>query len=84
VVAVSLLGLIVTTSLQRSTIPDSLQTQVNLDHVNFVTNDHLKDVLARTTATPEQATRRSPSTRSRAYAANTPTDVSRSPEGPAS
>src|SRR5262245_53415766 len=54
VVAVSLLGLIVATSLNRSPIPDSLKTQVNLDNVTFVTNTHLKDVLARTTATQEQ------------------------------
>jgi MFS family permease len=54
VVAVSLLGLIVTTSLNRSAIPDSLKTQVNLDNVNFVTNAHLKEALARTTATAEQ------------------------------
>ncbi len=31
-----------------------LESQVNLDSVNFVTNDHLKDVLAGTDATPEQ------------------------------
>jgi len=54
VVAVSLLGLIVTTNLNRSSIPDSLKTQVNLDNVNFVTNAHLKDVLSRTTATTHQ------------------------------
>ena len=54
VVAVSLLGLIVTTNLNRSSIPDSLKTQVNLDNVNFVTNAHLKDVLSRTTATTRQ------------------------------
>ena len=54
VVAVSLLALIVTSSLNRAAIPDSLRTQVNLDNVNFVTNDHLKNVLSRTTATQEQ------------------------------
>lgn len=31
-----------------------LTEQVNLDSVDFVTNDHLKEVLAGTTATPEQ------------------------------
>lgn len=31
-----------------------LEQQVNVDSVNFVTNDHLKDVLAGTDATPEQ------------------------------
>jgi len=54
VIAVSLLSVIVTSSLNRSAIPDSLKTQVDLDNVNFVTNDHLKEVLAGTTATPEQ------------------------------
>jgi len=54
VVAVSLLGLIVTTSLSRSAIPDSLRTEANLDNVNFVTNAHLKDVLGQTMATSEQ------------------------------
>jgi len=53
VVAVSLLGLIVTTSLNHSAIPDSLKTQVNLDNVNFVPNTHLKEVLSRTTATSQ-------------------------------
>jgi MFS family permease len=54
VVAVGLLSVIVTSSLNRSAIPDSLKTQVNLDNINFVTNTHLKDVLARTTATQQQ------------------------------
>lgn len=54
VVAVGVLSLNVTTLLNRSTIPDSLKTQVNLDNVNFVTNTHLKEVLSRTTATPEE------------------------------
>src|SRR5262249_36466539 len=45
VVAVSLLSVIVTSSLNRSTtIPESLQTQVDLDNVNFVTNTHLRNV----------------------------------------
>jgi MFS family permease len=54
VVAVGLLGLFVTTALNRSTIPASLKSQVNLDNVNFVTNAHLAEVLGRTTATPEE------------------------------
>jgi hypothetical protein len=49
-----LLGLFVTTALNRSTIPASLKSQVNLDNVNFVTNAHLAEVLGRTTATPEE------------------------------
>ena len=54
VVVVAILGLNVTTMLNRSSIPESLKTQVNLDNVNFVTNTHLKEVLSRTTATPEE------------------------------
>jgi predicted MFS family arabinose efflux permease len=36
-------------------LPPALQEQVNLDNINFVSNDHLERVLAGTTATPEQA-----------------------------
>jgi len=54
VVAVGLLSLFVTTSLNQSNIPNSLKRQVNLDNVNFVTNEQLDDVLAQTSATPEQ------------------------------
>lgn len=35
-------------------IPVELQKQIPLDSVNFVTNDHLKDFLGTTSATPEQ------------------------------
>ncbi|MCB0195941.1 MAG: MFS transporter, partial [Anaerolineae bacterium] len=54
VAAVVLLSLFVTSSLAQSSIPDSLKGQVNLDNVNFITNDQLETVLAETTATPEQ------------------------------
>lgn len=54
VVAVSLLSAIVLSSLAQSNIPDSLKVQVNLDNVNFITNDQLETVLGETTATPEQ------------------------------
>ncbi|HEY2587811.1 MAG TPA: MFS transporter [Tepidisphaeraceae bacterium] len=54
VIAVALLSLYVTAALNRSTIPDSLKGEVDLDNVNFVTNTHLKDVLGKTSATPEQ------------------------------
>jgi predicted MFS family arabinose efflux permease len=36
--------------------PAELKTQVNLDKVSFISNDHLRRVLERTTATPEQVT----------------------------
>ncbi|MCF3939319.1 MFS transporter [Gordonia tangerina] len=35
-------------------LPDSLVSQVDLDNVNFVSNDELREVLDATTATPEQ------------------------------
>ncbi|MFE3618002.1 MFS transporter, partial [Streptomyces anulatus] len=36
------------------TLPDSLIEQVDLDNVNFVSNDSLREVLATTTASPDQ------------------------------
>lgn len=54
VVAVSLLSAIVFSSLAQSTIPDSLKVQVDLDNVNFITNDQLEAALSETTATPAQ------------------------------
>jgi MFS family permease len=35
-------------------LTEELQAQINLDSINFVSNDRLKDVLSATTATPEQ------------------------------
>lgn len=55
VVAVSLLSLFVMTGLAGNpTLPPSLQAQVALDNINFITNDQLDETLAATTATPEQ------------------------------
>ncbi len=54
VVAVGLLSLFATSAIDQSTLPRSLQRQVNLDNINFVSNDQLDDVMAQTTATPEQ------------------------------
>jgi MFS family permease len=54
VVAVGLLSTIVVSALAQSSIPESLKVQVNLDNVNFVTNDLLESVLSETSATPEQ------------------------------
>ncbi|HMT21955.1 MAG TPA: MFS transporter [Promineifilum sp.] len=54
VVAVSLLSMFVMSGINQSSIPRSLQQQVNLDNVNFISNDQLDDVMAQTTATPEQ------------------------------
>lgn len=54
VAAVGLLSLFVTSGLSQAAIPDSLKIQVNLDNINFITNDQLETVLGATTATPEQ------------------------------
>jgi MFS family permease len=54
VVAVSLLSFFVISAVSQTTLPQSLQRQVNLDNVNFISNDQLDDVMAQTTATPEQ------------------------------
>jgi MFS family permease len=54
VVAVALLSMLVLSAVGQSTLPGSLRRQVNLDNVNFISNDQLDDVMAQTTATPEQ------------------------------
>lgn len=54
VVAVGLLSLFVTSSLLQSSIPDSLKVQVDLDNINFITNDQLETALAETTAAPSE------------------------------
>ncbi|MET1051292.1 MAG: MFS transporter, partial [Mycetocola sp.] len=55
VFAVGVLSAIVTSSVAANeNIPDDLTAQVNLDNVNFITNEQLDDVLADTTATPAQ------------------------------
>jgi MFS family permease len=54
VVAVGLLSLFVHSSFNRSELPPSLKVEINLDKIDFVSNDQLKTVLARTSALPEQ------------------------------
>ncbi|MCF8572103.1 MFS transporter [Gordonia sp. HY002] len=53
---VSLLGFAVASSVaEHPELPDDLVSQVNLDNVNFVSNDSLRETLAtQTTATPAQ------------------------------
>jgi MFS family permease len=58
VVAVALLSVYVTTILNRSTIPESLKSEVDLDQVNFVTNTHLEEVLAKRAPPPSRSMRR--------------------------
>jgi MFS family permease len=54
VVAVGLLGLLITTSFNRSTLPPALKTEINFDDINFVSNSQLETVLSTTSATPTQ------------------------------
>lgn len=54
VVAVGLLGVLITTAFNRSDLPPALETEINFDNINFVSNDQLKTVLAQTSSTPEQ------------------------------
>jgi len=54
VVAVGLLGLIITSSYQQSILPPALKLELNFDGVNFVSNEQLRTALSQTTATPEQ------------------------------
>ena len=52
---VSMLATSVHTHLAGNAIlPSALRSEVNLDRIAFVSNDHLRGVLARTSATPEQ------------------------------
>lgn len=54
--AVGVLAVLVTSLVANSpAIPPSLLRQVNLDSVDFISNEQLDEVLAATTATPEQA-----------------------------
>jgi MFS family permease len=54
VVAVSLLGIIITTAFNRSSLPPQLEQEINFDNINFVSNDQLNGVLANTSATPAE------------------------------
>jgi MFS family permease len=55
VFAVGMLASIIATSAaDHPELPADLVSQVNLDNANFITNDQLADVLAQTTATPDQ------------------------------
>lgn len=55
VLAVGLLSMSVSRSLASNpTIPPELQTQVDLDNIDFVSNDRLTEVMEDTTATPAQ------------------------------
>ncbi|HMQ34704.1 MAG TPA: MFS transporter [Chloroflexaceae bacterium] len=54
--AVGILSALVTSSVANNpATPPALLSQLNLDNVNFISNEQLDEVLAGTTATPEQA-----------------------------
>lgn len=53
--AVGILGALVSSSVAGNpTTPPALLAQLNLDNVNFISNEQLQEVLGGTTATPEQ------------------------------
>src|SRR5262245_1700769 len=54
VVAVGLLGVLLSSAFARSELPPQLRAHVLFDDVDFVTNDELKNVLGASSATPEQ------------------------------
>jgi MFS family permease len=54
VVAVGLLGVLLTTAFNRSELPPQLESRVLFNDVDFVRNDELRSVLGATSATPEQ------------------------------
>jgi hypothetical protein len=39
---------------ENPNLPVEVQSQLDLDNINFVTNDRLRSIMERTTATPEQ------------------------------
>lgn len=54
VVAVGLLGLIISGAFNRSSLPPALKTEINFNAINFVSNDQLQAVLGNTSATPSE------------------------------
>jgi MFS family permease len=54
VVAVGLLGLFIVSSFYQSGLPPALKAEINFNQVDFVSNDQLREVLSRTSATPAQ------------------------------
>ncbi|MFZ1727010.1 MAG: MFS transporter, partial [Albidovulum sp.] len=54
VVAVGLLGMLLTTSFNQSTLPASLEQEINFDKIDFVSNEQLLTVLSETSTTPEE------------------------------
>ena len=55
-------GIVATSAEEHPRTPASAHLQVNLDSVNFITNEQLKDVLSQTSASPLQVVAACPST----------------------
>jgi hypothetical protein len=54
VVAVGLLGVMVSTALNQYDVPAQLRSEVSLDSLDFLSNKQLEETLSLTSATPEQ------------------------------
>lgn len=54
VVAVALLGTFIVSGFYQSALPPALQTEINFNQVDFVSNEQLREVLGQTSATPAQ------------------------------
>jgi MFS family permease len=54
VVAVGLLGLFIVSSFYQSGLPPALKTEINFNQIDFVSNEQLREILSRTSATPVQ------------------------------
>ncbi len=54
VVAVGVLAFLISAAFVQSNLPPALEQEINFDNIDFVSNDHLRAVLAETSATPEQ------------------------------
>jgi MFS family permease len=56
-ISVGVLAVAITSAVNSNPgIPQGLINQVNLDSINFISNDQLEEVLSETTATPDQVT----------------------------
>jgi MFS family permease len=54
VIAVGLLGVLINTAFDQSSLPAALRQEINFDQINFVSNDQLQTVLAGTSVGADQ------------------------------
>lgn len=54
VVAVGLLGMFILSGFHASALPPALQTEINFNNIDFVSNMQLRETLSQTSATPAQ------------------------------